>query len=349
MQGFVRARTNRTIPLFGRLFSTRLINYGVASCARRLIDYGEEHALHCFSNGVYVKNSLPRVRPDLIVKNLDGELLVYDNATTKAFCLNASSALVWEMCDGNTTIAEMTERLTQTLNAPIDATFVTFALERFRADGLLEAGFRNATQDASLTRAGLVARLGRAGIAAALVVPLVTSIVAPTAAKAYGTSQPPPGGGGGTNGCVLFATPVLRADGHIGRAGDIAAGAELVGVRTDTGAFVPGTVAIVHEHQADGFYTFVTQSGEVVSCSATHPLIRGFGDRDGTKATEFSPGDPLLVHDPRLGRAVESPIVSVAYSNVPQPVYVFEMTTDEHTYFTGGIVSHNYKTVGPNG
>lgn len=291
-----------------------------------------------------MKESLPRVRPDLIVKNLDGELLVYDNATTKAFCLNASSALVWEMCDGNTTITEMTERLTQTLNAPIDATFVTFALERFYADGLLETGFRNATEDASLTRAGLVARFGRAGIAAALVVPLVTSIVAPTAAKAYGIQPPPPppiGGSGGGSGCVLFATPVLRADGRIGRAIDIVAGDELVGVRTDTGAFVPGTVATVHEYQADGFYTFVTQSGEVVSCSATHPLIRGFGDRDGTKATEFSPGDPLLVHDPRLGRAVESPIVSVAYSNVSQPVYLFEMTTDEHTYLTGGVVSHN--------
>lgn len=289
-----------------------------------------------------MKHSLPRVRPDLIVKNLDGELLVYDNATTKAFCLNASSALVWEMCDGNTTIAEMTERLTQTLNAPIDASFVTFALERFRADGLLETGFRNATEDANLTRAGLVARFGRAGIMAALAVPLVTSIVAPTAAKAYGgTSVPAPPAGGGGGGCVLFATPVLRADGRIGRAVDVAAGDELMGVKTDTGTIVPGTVASVHEYLVDGFYTFVTQSGEVVSCSATHPLIRGFGDRDGTKATEFLPGDPLLVHDPRLGRAVESTVVSVAYSNVPQPVYVFEMTTDEHTYFTGGIVSHN--------
>lgn len=39
---------------------------------------------------------------------------------------------------------------------------------------------------ADVTRAELLSRVGRVGLAAAMAVPLVTSIVAPTAAKAYG-------------------------------------------------------------------------------------------------------------------------------------------------------------------
>ncbi len=278
--------------------------------------------------------NFPRSRQDLIVKELENELLIYDEKSKKALCLNASSALIWKMCDGVTAVAEISERTARSLGMPLDDTFVSFALERFRADDLLEPGFHAPAETAAITRAQVMRRIGRAGVAAAVAVPLVTAIMAPTPAKAYGIEPP-------TSGCVLYSTEILRADGTLAAAHDIAESDLLFGVRADTGEFVPGTVASVRQVTAPGFYTFVAQSGDVVSCSPTHTLIRGFGDYQGTQALELKMGDPLLVHDARTGRAVESPIVTASYSKVPQPVLLFEMDTDEHTYFAGGIVSHN--------
>lgn len=281
-----------------------------------------------------MSHSLPLARRDLIVKELQNEVLVYDEKLKKAFCLNESSAVIWKMCDGQTTLAEMTERAAQALRVPIDEAFVSFALERLKKDGLLEPGSDVPATVAGLTRAQLMERIGRVGIAAAVAIPLVTAVVAPTAAKAYGD-------GNRGDGCVLYSTGILHADGRVTAARDVVAGDLLMGVRTDTGEFVPGVVGSVHEFDVPGFYTFVAKSGDVVSCSPSHPLIRGLGDRDGTRAEGLKPGDPLLVHDPRTGLAVESPIVTANYTEVPQPVLLFEMETVEHTYFTGGIVSHN--------
>jgi hypothetical protein len=282
--------------------------------------------------------NFPRSRQDLIVKELENELLVYDEKSKKAFCLNASSALVWKMCDGVTSVTEISERTAQSLGMPNDDTFVSFALERLRVDDLLEPGFHTPAETAALTRAQVMRRIGRVGVAAAVAVPLVTVIMAPTPAKAYGDGGLPYSP---YNGCVLFSTEILRADGTRTSARHVAEGDLLFGVRADTGEFVPGTVASVRQVMAPGFYTFVAESGDVVSCSPTHTLIRGFGDYQGTQALELKMGDPLLVHDAPTGRAVESPIATASYSKVPQPVLLFEMDTDEHTYFAGGIVSHN--------
>jgi hypothetical protein len=283
--------------------------------------------------------NFPRSRRDLIVKELENELLVYDEKSKKAFCLNASSALIWKMCDGATTVAEISERTARSLGMPIDDTFVSFALERLRVDDLLEPGFHIPAETAAVTRAQVMRRIGRVGVAAAVAVPLVTVIMAPTPAKAYGEGLPT--GDPIGSGCVLYSTEILRADGTLASARHIAEGDLLFGVRADTGEFVPGTVASVRQLMAPGFYTFVAESGDVVGCSPTHTLIRGFGDCQGTQAVNLKMGDPLLVHDARTGRAVESPIATASYSKVPQPVLLFEMDTDEHTYFAGGIASHN--------
>lgn len=130
-------------------------------------------------------SDLPRVRRDLIVKEIAGELLVYDEVSAKAFCLNESAAAIWGMCDGSTTISEMTRRTASWFGALIDEDFVMCALVRFGEDGLLENEYVGARPVVGVTRAELVSRAGRVGLAA-VAVPLVMSIVAPTAAKAYG-------------------------------------------------------------------------------------------------------------------------------------------------------------------
>jgi len=292
-----------------------------------------------------MSGTLPRSRQGLVVTELDGELLVYDQESQKAFCLNASSAAIWRMCDGRTTLAEIAERAGRELGVPVDETFVTYALDRLRKDGLLEADFRTPAEAAAVSRVELIRRIGRVGMAAAIAVPLVTAVVAPTAAKAYGHGEPPPPPifrwPPDPWGCVLYSTEIVRADGSLATARDIAEGDWLTGVRAENGEFVAGAVASVVEVVAPGFYTFVAESGDVVNCSPTHALLRGYGDRDGTPAAQFKPGDPLLVRDAQSGRAIESPIISAAYVDLAQPVLLFEMDSSEHTYVTGGIVSHN--------
>ena len=129
----------------------------------------------------------PQIRHELIVKKLAGELLVYDELSTKAFCLNETAAAVWALCDGKTTITEMALRAPSTLGAAIDEDLVALAISRFREDGLLDPGSVEQSAIADVSRGDLLARVSRAGLAAAIALPLVVSIVAPTAAKAYGT------------------------------------------------------------------------------------------------------------------------------------------------------------------
>lgn len=110
----------------------------------------------------------------------------------KAFCLNPSSAVIWKLCDGATAVPDIAAAAAKVVGGPIDETFVTFAVERFRKDHLLEPGYDNPADDELVTRAQLVKRIGRAGLAAAVAVPLVTAVMAPTAAKAYGDGRRPP-------------------------------------------------------------------------------------------------------------------------------------------------------------
>ena len=143
--------------------------------------------------------SLPQSRTSLIVKELAGEVLVYDETSTKAYCLNKSAATIWGMCDGKTSISEMAHKAAVEFDGMFDEAFVAVALASFRDNGLLENESVDIRPIARLTRAELVARVGRVGLAAAVALPLVTSIVAPTAAKAYGRSSGETGRGGNTN------------------------------------------------------------------------------------------------------------------------------------------------------
>jgi hypothetical protein len=46
-------------------------------------------------------------RDDVVVRDLDGETLVYDLDSHDAHCLNEAAAAVWRRCDGQTTPAEI--------------------------------------------------------------------------------------------------------------------------------------------------------------------------------------------------------------------------------------------------
>ena len=121
-------------------------------------------------------------RSGLIIQEVDGEVLIYDQKTDKAHCLNQTAAQVWKYCDGETSITETCSALSRDLETPVDEKLVWYALDQFAKDDLLE---KNLTPPAfviaGMNRRQMVRTLG---LAAVVAVPLVTSIVAPTPAQA---------------------------------------------------------------------------------------------------------------------------------------------------------------------
>ena len=125
---------------------------------------------------------LPRARKKgLVTEELPGEMLVYDLERHKAHCLNETAAMVWRHCNGKTSIARIAERLEHELKAPVDHEVVWLAIEQLEAARLLGERRSRPKQNGGLSRREVIRKLGWA---AAVGLPLVTSIVAPRAVEA---------------------------------------------------------------------------------------------------------------------------------------------------------------------
>jgi hypothetical protein len=105
---------------------------------------------------------------------VDGELILYDRDRRAAHCLDAAAAVVWRSCDGDTSPAEVAERLRADVDPAADIASVELALARLDEAGLLEAG-------APARRPGINRRVALRRIGAAAVAPAVLSIALPSA------------------------------------------------------------------------------------------------------------------------------------------------------------------------
>ena len=123
---------------------------------------------------------LPKARKkNLVIQPLDDEILIYDLRTDRAHCLNRTASLVWRYCDGKTDIPIMSRKLASATGEPANQVLVQLALQRLHKAKLLDAAPDSET--IQLSRRDVIRRLGKA---AAITVPLVTSIIAPEAAQA---------------------------------------------------------------------------------------------------------------------------------------------------------------------
>ncbi|HET9531638.1 MAG TPA: PqqD family protein [Blastocatellia bacterium] len=124
-----------------------------------------------------VEQPVPQARKDgLVVKELPGEVLVYDLERHKAHCLNQTAMLVWSQCDGRATVTDMIEAVQAESGLLVDEDVVWLALDQLDKARLLQGRISRPSEKPRLSRRDAVRRIG---IAAA--VPLVLSIVAPTA------------------------------------------------------------------------------------------------------------------------------------------------------------------------
>ncbi len=128
------------------------------------------------------KNVKPLARKEgLVVQELPDEVLVYDLDRDKAHCLNETAAMVWRKCDGSATTTAITKALENELHKPVDEKLVWLALDQLGRNNLLKHMPAPPPVLSGLNRREMVRALG---IAAAVAIPVVTSIVAPTPAQA---------------------------------------------------------------------------------------------------------------------------------------------------------------------
>jgi hypothetical protein len=151
----------------------------------------------------------PQARSEgLITKELEDEVLIYDSVSHQAHCLNALAAEIWKLCDGRTTPSEIAKQLAdggrQTADggrqtagthgvdvslAPvlINERLVLFGIEELRRNQLLESPDEPRLSPGHLSGpAGMTRReaVRRIGLGAAIALPVVATIIAPTPAQA---------------------------------------------------------------------------------------------------------------------------------------------------------------------
>jgi len=126
----------------------------------------------------------PRARVDeLVVREVEDETLVYDLKRHRAHSLNQTAALVWRWCDGRTTVLEMAQRLQAELRLPADEEVVLLALDRLGRSHLLQERVTSKEEAVRVSRRAVARKVAMAA-GMTVLLPVVTSIVAPTPAAA---------------------------------------------------------------------------------------------------------------------------------------------------------------------
>ncbi len=115
----------------------------------------------------------------LVVTELMGEVLVYDLERHRAHCLNPAAAVVFKHCDGTRSVEELAALLGRELGGPADPDCVWLALDHLGRARLLRQRVSRPKEAGRLSRRELARRLG-----IAVLLPAVTSLVAPTSAEA---------------------------------------------------------------------------------------------------------------------------------------------------------------------
>ncbi len=126
--------------------------------------------------------SYPRSRSkNIVIQKLNKEILLYDLHINKAYCLNQTSAMIWQECDGTKAVTDISRIVSKKAGLNVSADIVWLALEQLKSDKLLENGGELTIPFNGQSRREIVKRIG---FAAAIVLPVVSHVVAPSAINA---------------------------------------------------------------------------------------------------------------------------------------------------------------------
>lgn len=121
-------------------------------------------------------DKLPLARhKDIVVQSLGKDILIYDMNTHKAYSLNETSSIVYEACGRETTFDEL--RIKNNFSDEI----IFLALDELRRENLLE---ENQIYNSPFTGMSRREVIRKVGFASMIALPIISSLVAPTAATA---------------------------------------------------------------------------------------------------------------------------------------------------------------------
>ncbi len=123
-------------------------------------------------------------KENIVIQELDNEILIYDLNENEAFCLNETSAIIWQMCDGTKTVPEISRALGEKQNSLVPEDFVWLALEQLQKEKLISNEFKFNDVFAGMTRRHVIRKIGLGSMVA---LPIVASMIAPVAASAAST------------------------------------------------------------------------------------------------------------------------------------------------------------------
>jgi hypothetical protein len=120
-------------------------------------------------------------RTGVVTQEAQNELLIYDLETNQAFCLNQTSALVYEMCDGTKSVTEIGRSLRSKLKSEVSEEVVWLALDQLKKEKLIENSDEVPHHFTGMNRREVIKKVGLGSMVA---LPIVASLIAPKAIHA---------------------------------------------------------------------------------------------------------------------------------------------------------------------
>ncbi len=125
---------------------------------------------------------LPQIRnQNIVIQEIGGEIMIYDLEINKAYCLNETSAIVYQNCDGKTDFADLNGKY----NFPNEIIYL--ALDQLQKENLLEKNAEFLSPFNGLSRREVVKKVG---LGSMIALPVIASVVAPSAINAASGCDP---------------------------------------------------------------------------------------------------------------------------------------------------------------
>jgi hypothetical protein len=124
---------------------------------------------------------------DLVIQELSDEILVYDLKSHRALCLNEASALVWKACDGKNSVSKIAQVVSAKLKSEVNEDFVWVALDGLKREKLISNAADVTSPFYGLSRREVIKKIGFSSMVA---LPMVSSLVAPSAIHAQSIVGP---------------------------------------------------------------------------------------------------------------------------------------------------------------
>lgn len=167
------------------------------------------------NNSSNVSQNYPLALSDgIISQDYGNEILIYNLKSNKMFHLNETSFLVWQACDGKSSIEQISREISQKLRTYTSEEIVWLALQQLQQNELLVQDMK---LDSDLKKISRREVIKKAGLATMVAFPLITSVAAPSAVSAASGSPNAActSNCGGALGLVCGCSSVTCSNGNI--------------------------------------------------------------------------------------------------------------------------------------